>query len=127
MTGFGAANGAVGRTQVNVEIRAVNHRFFNPTVRLPSAYSQWEGDVREALRRHITRGHVTAVVRVERNVTDTALAIDESRFAAYVQRLSALKDRYAIGGDIDLATVLRLPHVVAAPSVNGDDGGEQSS
>jgi len=121
MTGFGAATGAVGRAQVNVEIRAVNHRFFNPSVRLPSSYSQWEAEVRETLRRHITRGHVTAVVRIERSTGDPGIAIDEPRFAAYVERLSALRDRYGLGGDIDLATVLRMPYVVAAPASNGDE------
>ena len=50
MTGFGAAEGPVGSTRVSVELRSVNHRFFNPSLKLPTALSQWEGEVREALR-----------------------------------------------------------------------------
>ena len=66
MTGFGSADGAVGEARVSVEIRSVNHRFFNPSVKLPSELSKWEAEVRDALRRGIARGHVTLSARVER-------------------------------------------------------------
>ena len=51
MTGFGAADGEVGGARVSVEIRSVNHRFFNPSIKLPSELAKWEGEVREAMRR----------------------------------------------------------------------------
>jgi uncharacterized protein (TIGR00255 family) len=124
MTGFGAASGAVGRARVGVEVRTVNHRFFNPSVKLPAAYGQWEGDVREALRQHITRGHVTVLVRIDRTADDNAPAIDEQRFAAYVRHLSALKLRYAVGGDIDMATVLRMPNVLPSAGPDGSDAAD---
>ena len=135
MTGFGAADGLVGRARVSVEVRTVNHRFFNPSIKLPSAFARWEGDVRETLRRQITRGHVTLSARTHRDVSATGGAIDETRFAGYVQQLSALKTRYGLGGEVDLATVLRLPDVIVseadpaesdgAQSDNGDAGGAQ--
>ena len=50
MTGFGAAEGPVGAVHVSVELRTVNHRFFSPSLKLPSALARWEPDVREALR-----------------------------------------------------------------------------
>ena len=64
MTGFGAAEGPVGGSRVSVELRSVNHRFFNPSIKLSTALSQWEGEVREALRQRIARGHVTVMARV---------------------------------------------------------------
>ena len=64
MTGFGSAEGAVGATGVGVEIRTVNHRFFNPSIKLPGIFSKWEADVRELLRQRIARGHVALTVRV---------------------------------------------------------------
>jgi uncharacterized protein (TIGR00255 family) len=121
MTGFGAATGLVGRARVHVEIRTVNHRFFNPSVKLPSAYSRWEGDVRERLRQHVTRGHVTLTARAERATNDAQSGIDETRFAEYVSLLNSLKTRYGIAGDVDLATVLRLPDVVVSTAPDADD------
>jgi uncharacterized protein (TIGR00255 family) len=112
MTGFGTAEGAVGSSRVTVEIRSVNHRFFNPSIKLPSQLAKWEADVREALRKTVSRGHVTVTARVERPERGDAV-IDEPRFAAYVNRLRDLKERYALEGPIDLATVLRLPDVIA--------------
>jgi uncharacterized protein (TIGR00255 family) len=111
MTGFGAADGDVGGTRVSVEIRSVNHRFFNPSIKLPSELTKWEGEVREALRRGIARGHVALTARVERKQTES-VCIDEERFAAYLQQTRALHEKYQLG-PIDAAALLRLPNVIA--------------
>ena len=118
MTGFGAAEGVVGASRVSVELRTVNHRFFSPSIKLPSELSRWEPEVREALRRKIARGHVTVSARTER--TSSASSIDEQRFATYVAMLRDLRDRHGLDGPIDVATVLRMPDVLAS----NDDGVE---
>lgn len=124
MTGFGAAEGAVGSSRVAVEVRSVNHRFFNPSIKLPGSLARWESEVREALRKSINRGHVTVTAWVERN-TETTAAIDEQRFASYVERLKDLKQRYDVGGEIDLSTVLRLPDVINSTNEQDDGTAEQ--
>lgn len=113
MTGFGSAEGAVGGATVSVELRSVNHRFFNPTIKLPSELSRWEGEVREALRRGIARGHVTLSARVDRQTGD-ALQIDEARFGGYLEQMQRLQARFGLRGEVDLSTVLRLPNVIVA-------------
>lgn len=112
MTGFGAAEGMVGSSRVSVELRTVNHRFFSPSIKLPSELSRWEPEVREALRRKISRGHVTMAARTERAASSSS--IDEQRFAAYVAMLRDLRDRHGLDGAIDVATVLRMPDVLAS-------------
>lgn len=112
MTGFGTADGAVGTARVSVEIRSVNHRFFSPSIKLPSSLSRWEGEVRDALRRSISRGHVTVTARIDRS-QGADVVIDEGRFSSYVERLRDLKQRYELEGPIDLATVLRMPDVIS--------------
>jgi len=119
MTGFGAADGAVGSLRVSIEVRSVNHRFFNPAIKLPGSLAKWEADVREALRKAVSRGHVTVTARVER-VAQSDAVIDEAKFAAYAKRLLELKDRYALDGPVDLATVLRLPSVVTGESEDAE-------
>jgi uncharacterized protein (TIGR00255 family) len=113
MTGFGSAEGEVGGATVSVELRSVNHRFFNPTLKLPSELSRWEGEVREALRRGIARGHVTLSARVDRQAGE-ALQIDEARFGRYLEQMQRLQERFGLAGAVDLATVLRLPDVIVA-------------
>ena len=112
MTGFGAADGVVGSTRVSVEIRSVNHRFFNPSIKLPNELSRWEAEVREALRRGVTRGHVTLTARVERRNAGEA-RIDEQRFGTYVEQIRQLQERFGFASPIDAATILRLPDVIA--------------
>jgi len=119
MTGFGSAEGLVGGSRVSVELRTVNHRFFSPSIKLPSDLSRWEPEVREALRRKIARGHVTLSARTER--TSSASSIDEQRFASYVAMLRDLRDRHGLDGPIDVATVLRMPDVLASAE-DGEEG-----
>lgn len=120
MTGFGTADGTVGSSRVSIEIRSVNHRFFNPTVKLPSELSRWEGEVREALRRGISRGHVTLTTRLDRAETED-LRIDEARFGAYVAQIRQLQERFGLDSTVDVSAILRLPDVVA--SSEHDDSG----
>lgn len=120
MTGFGTADGIVGTARVAVEVRSVNHRFFSPSIKLPGQLSRFEPEVREALRRSVARGHVTVTARLDRSHGSDAV-IDEARFSSYVHRLRDLKQRYVLEGPIDLATVLRLPDVIAG-DVDEDQG-----
>ena len=111
MTGFGSAEGMVGAAEVSVEIRSVNHRFFNPSIKLASELSKWEGEVRETLRKGVARGHVTLMARIERRSTN-AIRIDEEQFGAYLEQVRRLRDRFDLG-EIDTAAILRMPNVVS--------------
>jgi len=120
MTGFGAADGLVGGARASVEIRTVNHRFFSPNLKLPSAYARWEGEIRELLREKIARGHVSLTARIDSD--STAPVIDETRLAHYLTALKALQKKHKLAGELDLATLLRLPDVFAAPTDEIDPG-----
>ncbi|MDB4917635.1 MAG: hypothetical protein JWM95_5279, partial [Gemmatimonadetes bacterium] len=113
MTGFGAADGEVGGGRVSVEVRSVNHRFFSPSIKLPNSLQRWEGDVRDAMRRGVTRGHVTLSARFERDdeAASGLLPIDEGRFAAYVEQMRGLQARHGLADTLDVAAILRLPDV----------------
>lgn len=121
MTGFGQADGTVGSTRVSVEVRTVNHRFFSPSIKLPSAFARWETEVREAMRTRVSRGHVTLSARTER-IAAAAAAIDEARVADVVAHLRALHARHDLDGGVDLATVLRMPDVIAIPREDEETG-----
>lgn len=114
MTGFGAADGLVGDTRVTVEIRTVNHRFFNPSFKVPSSFQRWEGDMRELLRGRVARGHVTVAVKADREESDESLQVNEERLAAYVSQLRDISARLGLESPLDLATLLRLPDVMGA-------------
>jgi uncharacterized protein (TIGR00255 family) len=114
MTGYGQADGTVGSLRVVVDVRTVNHRFFTPTIKLPSSFARWETDVRDVMRTKVARGHVTLTARTERQA-DGSVAIDQVRFAAVVAQLRTLANSHSLSGGVDLATVLRMPDVLSAP------------
>jgi uncharacterized protein (TIGR00255 family) len=112
MTGFGQAEGALGAARLSVEVRTVNHRFFSPSIKLPTVCSRWETDVRDLMRARVSRGHVTLMARIER-ADGAGASIDETRFAAVVAQLRSLHERHSLDGGVDLASVLRMPDVIA--------------
>lgn len=121
MTGYGQAEGTVGALRVVVDVRTVNHRFFSPSIKVPGAFGRWESDVREAMRLKVARGHVTLTARAER-MADAPVAINEARFAAAAAQLKALVEANGLSGGVDLASVLRMPDVMAAPREEDDTG-----
>jgi len=111
MTGFGSADGKVGTFAVSVELRTVNHRFFNPSLKLPGGFTKWEGEVRELLRQRVARGHVSLTARIDRDAGRHA-GINEERFGEYVAALRDLQSRHGLSDQLDVASILALPDVI---------------
>lgn len=122
MTGFGASDGLVGGARVSVEVRSVNHRFFTPTIKLPSAFSKWETDVREILRKRIQRGHVTLFARIGTDGEEASTLVDESRLERYLAELRRIQEKHGLAGNIDVATILRLPNLFGQSSDDAELG-----
>lgn len=119
MTGYGNAEAMIGTHRVSVEVRSVNHRFFTPSIKLPSAWTRMETDVRELLKRYVTRGHVTLSVRIERDAQEGP-RINVARLQAYAEQLRAMPEQDGIDRRVDLASLLRLPDVVTSAPVEDD-------
>jgi uncharacterized protein (TIGR00255 family) len=112
MTGFGEARRDTPAGTLLVEVRTVNHRHFNANLRLPQSLARWENEIREWLRRHISRGHVNASVRVESPAgTPRGLKLDDERVQTYVTLLNQLADRFGVAGGADVHTIARFPDV----------------
>lgn len=113
MTGFGAAEGQVGPGRLRVELRTVNHRYFNFAPKLPGDLAPLEAEFRERLRREFERGHVALSVRwleaAERAVT---LTVDVERARIVADRLRELQAAAGLGGSVDLDLVARQPDVL---------------
>jgi uncharacterized protein (TIGR00255 family) len=113
MTGFGAAEGKVAGGRLRVEIRTVNHRYFNPQIKLPYDIAGVESELRERLRQLLERGHVSVSARwLESPTTSDGVRLDLDRARQVVQALRTLKKRLRLKGEPDVAFVARHPDVL---------------
>ena len=113
MTGFGAAEGAVAGGRLRLEVRTVNHRHLNVQLKAPADLMAFETDVRERLRAHFERGHAAVSIRwVEEPPAAAGVSVDTERARGVVDALRSLGKSLGIPGDVDLATVARIPDVV---------------
>src|SRR5947208_3771617 len=120
MTGFGSAEDRVLRGRLRVEIRTVNHRYFNPQLKLPADLAGVEIEMRERLRQLLERGHVAVTARwVEAPGPERAVAVDLARAKQVMAAAQQLKKKLKLKGTVDLAFVARHPEVLTA--VNGRD------
>jgi uncharacterized protein (TIGR00255 family) len=115
MTGFGDAQGTLDGVAITLELRSVNNKFFKLSARLPDALSAMESDIEAVLRKRIARGSVALTVRTHAEKTDAAQRIDTKVLAALVAQLEAVKPAGAI---IDMASLLRVPGVMAAQEID---------
>jgi uncharacterized protein (TIGR00255 family) len=117
MTGFGAAEGPVAGGRLRIEIRTVNHRYFNLAPKLPTDLSGLEGELRERLRREFDRGHVAVQVRwIEYPAQAGGFAVDLDRARLVTSRLRDLQSALGLAGDVTLELVARQQDVLSTTS-----------
>src|SRR2546422_570062 len=106
MTGFGTADGSALGGRLRIEIRTVNHRYYNPQFKLPFELAGVEGPLRERLRQLLDRGHVAVVARwLEPPPGEGTVSVDLARARQLVAALKALKRKLKLKGEPDLAFV----------------------
>lgn len=84
MTAFARAERAVAQGTLSWELRSVNHRYLEPHLRLPEAFRDLEGAVREALRQAVSRGKVECTLRFTEESSGKPLQVDRERAAQLV-------------------------------------------
>src|SRR2546428_5585614 len=114
MAGVGASEGTVLGGRLRIEIRSVNHRYFNAQIKLPFDLAGVEAELRDRLRQLLDRGHVAVTARwLESPEAETTLSLDLVRARQVVAALKELKKKLHLKGEPDLAFVARQPEVLA--------------
>ena len=107
MTAFGRARATVGGKDITVEIRSVNNRFFDCSVKMPRAFSFLEEKIKpHLLASGVSRGKVDVFVGVD--VVDSPaaqIALDEGYATAYLSALRRLRDTFDLKDDISVMSV----------------------
>ena len=112
MTGYGKGFAACEGRELTVELKSVNHRFLDVSMRLPRVLSCIEDTLRTAIAARLSRGHVDVFVNYRNTRTDSkAVRVDETLLKAYVAAARAANDNLRLSDDLTLSSVLRLPDV----------------
>ncbi len=101
MTGFGRAKEQINGLDITVEIKSVNHRYFEFSARVPRVYAFLEEKIKSALAGSISRGKVEVSVLIEDNTENaTVVEINREYADAYISALKQLSKEYKIKNDI---------------------------
>ena len=101
MTGFGRAKKEIDSLDITVEIKSVNHRYFEFSARLPRSYNFLEEKLKSFLAQNISRGKVEISVMIEDNSQNaTVVEIDRDYANAYITALKQLSKEFKIKNDI---------------------------
>ena len=114
MTGYGSAKGAVEGIEVSVELKSVNNKFLDTSVRLPRSFIFAEETVKAAVLSHISRGKVDVFVTVDTSMADDMVVrVNEPLLKGYIDALQHIAGEYALPNDISVMSVSRFPDILS--------------
>ncbi len=107
MTAFGRARETLGGKDITVEIKSVNNRFFDCSVKLPRAFSYLEEKIKPHLQASsVSRGKVDVFVGIDIvDSPDVEIALDEGYAAAYIKALRTLGEKFDLRDDLSVMSV----------------------
>ena len=112
MTGYGRDQQLLHGRSITVEIRSVNHRYFEFSCRAPRGCAFLEDRLKRALQSAISRGKVEVALTLQTvESRNTSVAVDHALAGQYITALRALGEEYALPDDLTLSTVCRLPDI----------------
>ncbi|MDO4869973.1 MAG: YicC/YloC family endoribonuclease [Bacillota bacterium] len=123
MTGFGRGEYSDGKRNVICEIKTVNHRYADITVKMPKRYSFAEDKIKSIIKEKVKRGKADVSIMVE-NITegDMTVKLNAPIASQYIDNLRALKGEYSLAGEIDIALVSAMPDVLKViPDVEDEE------
>lgn len=113
MTGFGVGASKFEEGDIKVEIKTLNHKFFELASRLPNGLSFLEMMVKDQMQKKIKRGRVTLGISLERkNEPQKSVSVDKVLARKYKNILSDLKGSLDLKGEIKLEQIASLPDVL---------------
>ena len=112
MTGYGRDQQLLHGRSITVEIRSVNHRYFEFSCRAPRGCAFLEDRLKRALQSAISRGKVEVALTLQTvESRNTSVAVDPALAGQYITALRALGEEYALPDDLTLSTICRLPDI----------------
>lgn len=122
MTGYGSAEEILGGRNIRVEIKSVNHRYFEYTARVPRNCGFLEDRLKRLLSGAISRGKVEVGVTIQTvEGVDEEISINRDVVKNYVEALRSVKNEFDITDDLSLSSIAKLPDVFTVVKAETDE------
>jgi len=113
MTGYGRGECTMYERKFTVEIKAVNHRYNDITVKLPRAIMGFEDEIKKAISKKVFRGKLDVFVNFESfSQEDVNISVNEPLAKSYTETLRKLKSDLQLEGDVTIEMVSKFPDVI---------------
>lgn len=113
MTGYGRGECTMYERKFTVEIKAVNHRYNDITVKLPRAIMGFEDEIKKAISKKVFRGKLDVFVNFESfSQEDINISVNEPLAKSYTETLRKLKSDLHLDGDVTIEIVSKFPDVI---------------
>ena len=110
MTGYGRAVETVNGREFTVELRSVNNRYLDCTVKLPRSVSFAEENVKQAVKASISRGKVDVYISMRsENGTDAKVMLNTGMVEGYLAAMEQMAAQYPVKNDISVSLLSRIP------------------
>ena len=121
MTGYGRARETLHQRDITVEVRSVNNRFLDCTVKMPRAYVFAEDAVKARVRAAVSRGKVDVFVTIDASAADVSVVtVNQPLARGYYQALTQLRDMFSLEGEITSMALAKLPDVLTVSKAEED-------
>ncbi len=121
MTGYGRAKGVSDAIDITVELKSVNNRYLDCSIRMPRVYSAIEDSLKAAVTRSISRGKVDVYINIDSSKADNVtVKINKPVADAYMEVLRTLEDEYGLSGNISAIEFARFPDVLQLEKSEAD-------
>lgn len=122
MTGFGRSEAVTGERKITVELKSVNHRYLDLSIKMPKKLSFLESAIRNLMKTYIQRGKVDVFITYEDYTLNRgALKYNKELAAEYLGYLRQMQEEFGLENDIKVSTLSRYPEVLTMEDQSPDE------
>ena len=121
MTGYGRARQTLHGRDITVEVRSVNNRYLDCTVKVPRTYIFAEDAVKSRVQKAVSRGKVDVFITIDATAADeTVVVVNEPLARGYYEALTKIRDMFSLEGELTAAVLAKFPDVLTVTKAEED-------
>ena len=122
MTGFGRCENITDEYRISVEMKAVNHRYLDLSIKMPKKFNYFEASIRTLLKKYIQRGKVDLFINYEDYTQgNMCLKYNRALAAEYMDYFNKMAEEFSIQNDVKVSTLAKFPEVFSMEQAPDDE------